>query len=86
MPSVLLDEKWKTVTLETQGRRYKRPEVCEANISLSDYDGEVRQLVAKNLGRNSPTFLLTNDFENTPADILLRYAQRTLIENDLEGV
>jgi len=85
--------KWKTVSLNAQGfdtratqpkgRRYRRPKVYESTISLSDYDGEVRQLVAKNLGRASPTFLLTNDFESTKTDLLLRYAKRSLIENDL---
>jgi len=78
-------EKWKTVALDAQGRRYKYPKVYESTISLSDYDGEVRQVVAKNLGRNSPTFLLTNDYQSTQADLLLRYAQRTLIENDLNS-
>ncbi|MBC8457837.1 MAG: transposase [Deltaproteobacteria bacterium] len=83
--SAVPEEKWKSVRLDAQRRRYKRPKVYESTISLSDYDGEVRQLVAKNLGRESPTFLLTNDFESTKADLLLRYAHRTLIENDLDS-
>ena len=35
------------------------------------------------LGRNEPTFLLTNDTRRGPAALLTRYARRALIENSI---
>ena len=35
------------------------------------------------MGRESPTFFLTNNFDSTAREILRRYTQRNYIENDI---
>lgn len=74
---------WKACELEVPQRKYRFPLVYEQKISLKDCPVKLRQIAATNLGREEPTLLLTNDFKRTPAALLTRYAQRTLVENSL---
>lgn len=49
------------------------------------YGGPLRQIVVAGLGREEPTFFLTNDRpeRRTAREVIQRYAQRNLIENAL---
>ena len=38
----------------------------------------------KDYGRESPAFFITNDFQATPKEIILKYAKRWNIENTIE--
>lgn len=75
---------WRRIELKGVSRAYRTPRVLDQRVRLSDYDGEVRQLVAKDLGHESPTVLLTNQFRRSPSTLIGRYAQRMLIENGIE--
>jgi transposase-like protein len=78
---------WTRCELEVPHRKYRFPSVLDQRIQLKDYDGEIRQIAAKNLGRELPTLLITNNFRDAPAALLTRYAQRMLIENAIaDGV
>ena len=74
---------WRTVQLEVPHRMYQTPKVVDRRISLSHYQGQLRQMFITDLGHEQPTVLLTNDLRSTPAKRIARYAQRTLIENSL---
>lgn len=78
-------KQWTKLTLPNIKRAYRHPLTVESFVRLKDYQGEVRQIVAKNLGRESPTFFLTNDWKNSAEVLLTRYAQRATIENDLSS-
>jgi hypothetical protein len=48
------------------------------------YEGPLRQIAAADPGHEEPTLLLTNQLSRSPAKLIGRYAQRMLIENNIE--
>jgi hypothetical protein len=75
---------WRRVELESVSRAYKTPRVLDRRITLKDYDGPLRQLTIAELGHEEPTLLLTNQLSRSAAHLIGRYAQRMLIENNIE--
>jgi hypothetical protein len=75
---------WRRVELEGASRAYRTPRVLDQRITLPDYDGPLRQLVAADLGHEAPTVLITNQLRRSAATLIGRYAQRMLIENGIE--
>ena len=55
----------------------------EERVTLSGYQGELRQLTVMELGHEEPTVLLTNHRKLGPVELVTRYAQRMLIENGI---
>jgi hypothetical protein len=75
---------WKTVRIERTGR-YRAPEIIDELIKIKDLEGPVRQLAARNIGREQPTLLITNDIQRTTKQLFARYAERMSIENELDA-
>jgi hypothetical protein len=75
---------WRRIELESVSRAYKTPRVLDRRITLKDYDGPLRQLTVADLGHEEPTLLLTNQLTRSAAHLIGRYAQRMLIENNIE--
>jgi hypothetical protein len=75
---------WRRIELESPSRAYKTPRVLDRRITLSGYDGPLRQLTVTELGHEEPTLLLTNQLTRSPVHLVGRYAQRMLIENNIE--
>ena len=75
---------WRRVELEGVSRAYKTPRVLDRRITLHDYDGPLRQLTITELGHEQPTLLLTNQLTRSASHLIGRYAQRMLIENNIE--
>jgi hypothetical protein len=75
---------WRRIELESVSRAYKTPRVLDQRITLNDYDGPLRQLTIADLGHEEPTLLLTNQLSRSAAHLIGRYAQRMLIENNIE--
>jgi hypothetical protein len=75
---------WRRVELKGVSRAYRTPRVLDQRITLPDYDGPLRQLVAADLGHEAPTVLITNQLRRSVATLIGRYAQRMLIENGIE--
>jgi hypothetical protein len=71
-----------TVRLDRDGN-YKKPEVVDETVRLSDYPNPIRQLIVRGLGRESPTVLITNHTTATPKFLIERYARRMTIEQRL---
>ena len=63
---------------------YKTPRVLDQKITLRDYQGNIRQLVIKDLGHEEPIYLLTNQLTRSAVKLINRYAQRMIIENRIE--
>ena len=74
---------WKRVTLKSLTRKYRTPKVLEEKVTLTGYEGEIRQLTIIELGHEEPTVLLTNDDKASATSLITRYAQRMLIENGI---
>jgi len=82
--AALPDNEWKTIRIERSGR-YRAPEIHDQLIKLKDIEGPVRQLAVRNIGRDQPTLLITNDLERTTKQLFARYAERMGIENELDA-
>ena len=77
---------WKHHTIDRAGR-YRHPHLHEDQVTLKGVTAPVRQIAIKNIGRDQPTLLITNDLHDAaPAkDLFARYAERMLIENELDA-
>jgi hypothetical protein len=75
---------WKTVRVERSGR-YRQPQIHDQLVKIKDIEAPVRQLAVRNIGREQPTLLITNDIERTTKQLFARYAERMGIENELDA-
>jgi hypothetical protein len=75
---------WRQITLDNVSRVYKTPRILDEQVTLADYDGPIRQIAITELGHDEPTLLLTNQLRRSAAKLIGRYAQRMLIENNIE--
>jgi hypothetical protein len=72
---------WRRIELQGVSRIYKTPRILDRRVQLSAYQGELREVVIDDLGHEEPTFLITNQLQQTPVKLIERYAQRMIIEN-----
>lgn len=77
------DSAWRRISLPALTRIYRNPKVLEERVTISGYQGELRQLSIVELGHEKPTILLTNHRKLGPVELVTRYAQRMLIENGI---
>ena len=77
------DSAWQRISLPALTRIYRNPKVLENRVTLSGYQGQLRQLSVMDLGHEEPTVLLTNHPKLGPVEWVTRYAQRMLIENGI---
>ena len=75
---------WRRIELEAVSRPYRTPKILDRKITLSDYQGPIRQITITDLGHEEPTLLLTNQLKASPSKLIGRYAQRMVIENGIQ--
>src|SRR6266849_1328521 len=75
---------WTTVTIARSGR-YRRPRLHEDMIKITGISSRVRQIAVKNIGRDEPTLLITNDVTAAGKNLFARYAERMMVENELDA-
>jgi transposase len=75
---------WKTYRIDRAGR-YRHPQIHEAIIAIKGIGAPVRQIAVRNIGRDQPTLLITNDTAAPAKDLFVRYAGRMLTENELSA-
>lgn len=75
---------WKTYTVKRAGR-YRRPQIHEEIIRLNGIGHPLRQIAIRNIGHDQPTLLITNDLTTPAKDLFTRYAERMIIENELDA-
>ena len=74
---------WQRAVIDIPKRRHKHIRFVEETIRLRDYDAAIRQVAVDGLGREQPTLLLSNDFNETPRSLIVRYAGRNRVEEGL---
>ena len=74
---------WKKAVIDTPKRCHQQIRYLEETAHLRGYEGPIRQLAVAGLGRDRPTLFLSNDFEETPRALIIRYAGRNRIEDGL---
>ena len=75
---------WKPARIDRAGR-YRHPHLHQDQVTLKGISAKVRQIAVKNIGRDQPTLLITNDQATPAIDLFGRYAERMLIENELDA-
>jgi hypothetical protein len=75
---------WTTHNLKRAGR-YRHPQIYEEIVHLNGIDRPLRQLAIRNIGHAHPTLLITNDLVTAAKDLFGRYAERMIIENELDA-
>ena len=74
---------WQRAVLDIPKRRHQHIRFVEETIRLRDYDATIRQVAVDGLGREQPTLLLSNDFDETARSLVVRYAGRNRVEDGL---
>ncbi len=74
---------WKGAVIDIPKRSHQRIRYLAEPVRLRGYEGPIRQVAVTGLGREDPTLFLSNHFEETPRDLIIRYAGRNRIEDGL---
>jgi hypothetical protein len=74
---------WRRIELKSVSRIYRTPRILDQKITLTDYDGPIRQIAIKDLGHEQPTLALTNQLRRGATGLIEDYAHRMLIENSI---
>jgi transposase len=75
---------WTTYSIKRTGR-YRHPQIHEAVVHLKGINHPLRQFAIRNIGHEQPTLLITNDLTTGAKDLFGRYAERMIIENELDA-
>jgi transposase len=75
---------WKAHTVKRAGR-FRRPQIHEEIVRLKGVEAPLRQIAIRNIGHDQPTLLITNDLHTPAKDLFTRYAERMIIENELDA-
>lgn len=78
-------KRWHSCQITQSKGKRRRVQYVDEWVKLDDYEGTVRQLIVTGLGRESPTFFLTNDLPQpqTAREAIQTYARRNHVENQL---
>jgi hypothetical protein len=57
----------------------------EDMVTIKGITNQVRQIAVRNIGRDEPTLLLTNAITAPAKNLFTRYAERMIIENELDA-
>ena len=77
-------EKWQKINLKIDKRKHNNIKVYEEIIdNLPGYEGELRQIIIKDHGRQKPTFMITNNKDLDIDEIIRIYAKKWRIENKI---
>jgi hypothetical protein len=74
---------WKRAVIDIPKRCHTHIHYIEEAVRLRGYEGLIRQIAVTGLGRDRPTLFLSNDLEETPRELIVRYAGRNRIEDGL---
>jgi transposase len=77
------EDQWQRIHLPRAKGKSQRVRVHDGRCRLRHYEGEVREVILTEHGRNKPTFLITNDFAMDVRDVVHKYAHRWLVEQEI---
>jgi hypothetical protein len=64
--------------------RHRHPQLHDELTTIKGIGSRVRQIAVANIGRDEPTLLITNDHATPAKALFTRYAERMLVENELD--
>jgi hypothetical protein len=81
--AALPSSEWVKAVIDTPKRCHQQIRYRDEKIWLPGYDGPIRQIAVNGLGRENPTLFLSNNWDASARDIVIRYAGRNRIEDGL---
>lgn len=77
------DLEWQTITIPRTKKRKQKIKIHDRKTALHHYEGDVREIIITDHGREKPTFLITNDMISDVKTIVHKYAKRWLVEQEI---
>lgn len=77
------EEQWQLVQIERAKGKKQSIRVYDRKTTLGKYDGEIREIILTEHGRQKPTFLITNDFDLDVKQLIRKYARRWMVEQEI---
>lgn len=74
---------WQRAVIDTPKRCHTHVRYVEEQVRLTGYQGDIRQLAVRGLGREEPTLFLSNNNDETARNLIIRYAGRNRVEDGL---
>ena len=75
--------RWTGAVRDTPQRCHQRIQDVDETVTLRGYEGPVRRIAVEGLGHQKPTLFLSNHLEETPRNLIIRYAGRNRVEDGL---
>lgn len=76
-------DRWHTAVIDIPKRRHQRIRYVDESVTLRNYEGALRQVAVRGLGRERPTLFLSNSLDAHPRELIMNYARRNGIEDAL---
>jgi hypothetical protein len=74
---------WRKAVIDTPKRCHQHIRYIDETVRLADCAAPLRQLAVDGLGHEQPTLFLSNNFEETARQLIIRYAGRNRVEDSL---
>lgn len=74
---------WTKAVIDTPKRCHQQIRYLDETVRLRGYEGPLRQIAVAGLGRDQPTLFLSNHLQQTPRELIIRYAGRNRVEDGL---
>jgi hypothetical protein len=79
----LSEDKWQKIKLDIPKRKHNKFLAHEEEVKLAQCEKPFRQIIIKDHGRLTPSFILTNNRELKIEEVITVYARRWRLENKL---
>ncbi len=77
------EEEWQRIQIQRAKGKVSTIRVHDRLKTLRYYDGQVREIVITDNGRQKPAFLITNDLNADLKTLVKKYARRWLVEQEI---
>ena len=74
---------WRRAVLDIPKRRHQHVRYVDETVTLRGYNGPIRQVAVDGLGRAEFTLVVSNNFDASARELLIRYAGRNSVEDGL---
>jgi len=74
---------WHKAVIDTPKRCHQQVHYVDERVRLAGYQGPMRQVAITGLGNERPTLLISNNFQETARNLIIRYAGRNRVEDGL---
>lgn len=81
--NALPEDQWQIIQVERAKGKKQEMRIYDHKTTLGKYEGEIREIILTDHGRQRPTFLITNDFDLDVKQLIRKYARRWMVEKEI---